>query len=218
MAEHECKRCGTCCREMQSGVTFGDIYRIWSEYRRSKSAYDVFREATDGWMEVPSLKMPGYYTFVPKARRPCAFLGEDGCSIYDTRLVLCGAFPEDWLTKPPEGYTDGQAESNFVASLKCMKGVEPSPVRMEKVRAIRELLDGETFLTTELIRMSGAARLPVMAHGEHDLWNKRKAMEPRLNQFVRIMLTKNENMRRLKQNLEQNGFLKKYRELYPLDV
>jgi Fe-S-cluster containining protein len=227
MADHECERCGRCCTDpnMKIPLTFGDVYRIRSEYMMSRRMYDVFTELSGGWDVMQSRKRPGVFFPIPKAKAPCALYTGDGCRFYDTRLVICGAFPEERLLDAPEGYQDHPLEDEFRESIGCLRGVVLSPERKARAEAIRDLAIGEGSASSQmLIPPKGAShpkmygvQVPIIASSEGEARSRIREMEPGLNFMVKFMLTKKENIRRLKQNLNNGGFLKRYRELYPVD-
>lgn len=239
MAEHECLGCGRCCTELDIPVTIGDIYRVKSGFRASMKMYEFFQQVTDGWMVAPGDK-PGHYWPIPKAKKPCPFLGEeDGvhmCTVYDTRFVTCGGFPEEYLLGPQEGHEDPEQLVRFHESLGCTKGIDLTPGRRERAMAIRELFNDEIQLTGRLLEPRTApgsaphprmydVEVPIQAYSMSELYRKLERMAPGLNFIMRTMLTRKENIRKLKENLTKDdlkkgaskSIMKRYRELYPLD-
>lgn len=240
MADHECERCGRCCTEPEIFITLGDIYRIRSAYRASMKMYDFFRSITDGWAFAPASK-PDQYWPIPKAKKPCPFLGGDGpgsyrCTVYDTRFVLCGGFPDEYFLGPQEGHPDPERLVRFHESLECTRGFELTPERRERAEAIRELFNDEIEMTGMLLvpraapgtmlhpKLSGI-EVPIQAYSTGELDMKLKRIAPGLNMMMKSILTKKENIRKLKENLTKDdlkkgvnkSIMKRYRELYPVD-
>lgn len=238
MADHECERCGRCCREPEITVTLGDIYRIRSEYRAAQRMYDFFQQITDGWALAPTSK--GFWA-MPKLKKPCPFLGEEEpgtyrCTIYDTRLVTCGGFPDEYHLGPQEGHPDPESLIRFHESLACSNGLELTPERRQRAEAIGALFNDEVHVTGQLIVPGGSRgnlhpkaatiELPIRAPSEYECMRKLERMTPGLNHQMRWILTKKENIRKLRENLTKDNLkkgvnksiLKRYRELYPLDL
>lgn len=86
----DCISCGNCCREISPVLDQEDIERILGHLGISEE------EFRNEYLEVDEDKD------LLMKQRPCSFLCEDGCSIYDVRPDNCRQFP---FTDEPEFWT-----------------------------------------------------------------------------------------------------------------
>lgn len=78
----ECKRCGLCCKELDTIVLFGKELLLFEDIRRNARETSVIHGDT-GKIYVLKLKSGG----CPRYEM------DKGCTTYDTRPLVCGAFP-----------------------------------------------------------------------------------------------------------------------------
>ncbi|NIP40956.1 MAG: hypothetical protein GTN39_05570 [Candidatus Aenigmarchaeota archaeon] len=158
MSEFQCKPgyCVKCCTDVKQNVlTIGDLYRQW--FYRQKTGertrfHNVFRELCNDWDLIPGTD--GNVRAMPISKIPCPQLDmeEKKCSVHGVAIYLaCAGFPEDWLIEMPSYGWDETASREFLDQLECFKGVTLSDERKEKTLKIRDIVDRETYLTTELL-------------------------------------------------------------------
>ena len=76
MSEVKCGSCQACCKNA--------LIVLFPDEGDDVSAYDTDKIDWPGKGEIPVLKH--------KENGDCAYLGKDGCTIYDMRPILCRAF------------------------------------------------------------------------------------------------------------------------------
>jgi Fe-S-cluster containining protein len=106
------KGCSWCCHH-KVGVTVPEVIAIKAQLEASPQHLDVIKKRA---AELAKDARIFSDTEKPRARIPCALLGEDGsCSVYEVRPIPC----RSWLSTDVESckkHLDGEGEPMFVLS------------------------------------------------------------------------------------------------------
>ena len=161
--EFECigKSCNSCCEDPLTPIelTLGDIVRIASFTNMNPNDFiDRYIEFTPftRFYKILSISenIHSLYTYQMSLIFPCRFWNR-GCTVYDSRPILCSLFPYEIIKNKRETGGDVLLEYNQYFDFPCMRASKLSDNQLNFLRKVKPIAERERDISLSILKEYG---------------------------------------------------------------